>query len=111
MSALRSRIERCAPRRSFLVVSSANQRSTRFSQELWVGVQIEPDDVADLPMNCGSRLSFHVSDRCGWSPNAFQIRCTAVWLRPSSAAIERVDQCVASFGLVSSVLTITSSTF
>src|SRR3954452_25325157 len=61
-------------------------------------------------MNCGSLDSFQVSWRCGWSPNAFQMRCTAVWLRPTSAAIERVDQCVASFGVVSSVLTITSST-
>src|SRR3954471_5774189 len=39
MSVLRSRTERCAPRRSFLVVSSANQRSTRFSHELDVGVK------------------------------------------------------------------------
>ena len=61
-------------------------------------------------MNCGSLESFQASWRCGWSPNAFQIRCTAVWLRPTSVAIERVDQCVASFGAVSSVLTITSST-
>src|SRR3954447_21195422 len=38
MSELRARTERCAPRRSFLVVSSANQRSTRFSHELDVGV-------------------------------------------------------------------------
>ena len=60
-------------------------------------------------MNCGSRLSFQVSDRCGWSPNAFQMRWTAVWLRPTSAAIERVDQCVASLGVLSRVLTITSS--
>ena len=38
MSALSWRTERWAPRRSFLVVSSANQRSTRFSQELdWSG--------------------------------------------------------------------------
>src|SRR3954462_95620 len=39
MSALRSRTERCAPRRSFLVVSSAYQRSTRLSHELLVGVK------------------------------------------------------------------------
>jgi hypothetical protein len=38
------------------------------------------------------------------------MRCTAVWLTPTSAAIERVDQCVASLGVVSGVLTITSST-
>jgi putative transposase len=34
----------------------------------------------------------------------------ADWLRPTSLAIDLVDQCVASFGDVSSVLTITSST-
>ena len=39
MSVLSSRTERCVPRRSFLVVSSENQRSTRFSHELEVGVK------------------------------------------------------------------------
>src|SRR3954454_10806688 len=39
MSVLSWRTERCAPRRSFLVVSSADQRSTRFSHELVVGVK------------------------------------------------------------------------
>src|SRR3954453_13650231 len=39
MSVLSWRTERCAPRLSFLVVSSANQRSTRFSHELDVGVK------------------------------------------------------------------------
>jgi len=44
------------------------------------------------------------------SPNARQIRLTAVWLMPVAAAIERVDQCVAFGGCCSSVLTITRST-
>ena len=61
-------------------------------------------------MNCGSLESFHVSWRCGCKPNARQIRETAVWESPTSAAIDRVDQCVASFGVDSNVLTITSST-
>ena len=61
-------------------------------------------------MNSGSLESFQVSCRCGWSPSAFQMRCTADWVSPTSLAIERVDQCVASFGVVSSVVTITSST-
>ncbi len=64
-----------------------------------------------LATNCGSLESLNVSARCGCSPNAFQIRCTAVWLRPTSAAIDRVDQCVAFVGADSSVLVITSSTF
>jgi hypothetical protein len=62
-------------------------------------------------MNCGSLESFHVSWRCGCSPNALQIRSTADCVSPTSLAIERVDQCVASLGVVSSVRTITSSTF
>jgi hypothetical protein len=63
-----------------------------------------------LSMNCGSLDSFQVCWRCGCSPNARQIRSTADWVSPTSLAIERVDQCVASRGVVSSVLTITSST-
>ena len=39
MSALSWRTEVWVPRRSFLVVSSANQRSTRLSQEALVGVK------------------------------------------------------------------------
>jgi hypothetical protein len=38
------------------------------------------------------------------------MRSTAFWVRPTSAAIERVDQCVALRGVVSRVRTITSST-
>ena len=53
MSALRSRTERCAPRRSVWFVSSPNQRSTRFSQELDVGVK------------CGTNL--------GWARSNFRI--------------------------------------
>lgn len=39
MSRSRARVARWAERRSFLVVRSANQRSTRFSQEALVGVK------------------------------------------------------------------------
>jgi hypothetical protein len=61
-------------------------------------------------MNCGSLDSFHVSCRWGCNPNARQIRETAVCDSPTSAARERVDQCVAVFGVDSNVRTITSST-
>jgi hypothetical protein len=44
------------------------------------------------------------------SANARQIRLTAVCDIPVAAAIDRVDQCVASDGLDSSVFTITAST-
>src|SRR5215216_3752465 len=193
MSALSALTERWAPRRGSLLVSSANQRSTRVSDDELVGdlavergqERLEPDragtrlQLADhlaggeikrrvearaagapvvvggtpgragqhrqdrrgaiegldlgllidaqhdralgrvenrpttsrtLSMNCGSLESFQVSWRCGWSPNACQIRSTAFWVRPTSRAIERVDQCVASLGVVSSVRTTTSST-
>jgi hypothetical protein len=61
-------------------------------------------------MNCGSFDSFQVSCRWGCNPKARQILETAVCDRPTSAAIERVDQCVASFGVVSKVVLITRST-
>ena len=62
-------------------------------------------------MNWGSLLSFHESCRCGANPNARQIRDTADCDIPSSAASDRVDQCVASFGVVSRVRVITASTW
>jgi hypothetical protein len=46
----------------------------------------------------------------GCSPNARQMRCTADRVSPTSATIERIDQCVASFGVDSSVFTITCAT-
>ena len=46
-----------------------------------------------LPTNSGSVDSFHESTKCGLSPNARQIRDTAVWLSPTALAIDRVDQC------------------
>jgi hypothetical protein len=55
--------------------------------------------------------SFHVSWRCGASPNARQILWTADCVSPTSAAIDRVDQCVAFFGVDSNVRPITSSTW
>lgn len=51
MSALSWRTEVWVPRRSFLVVSSANQRSTRLSQEELVGVK------------CSTNLGWFVSQR------------------------------------------------
>ena len=73
-------------------------------------VQVEADDVSDLGHELRIAASLNVSARCGWSPNARQIRCTADCVSPTSAAIERVDQCVASLGALSRVLVITSST-
>ena len=62
-------------------------------------------------MNSGSFESFHVSWRCGCSPNAFQIRSTADCVEadlgaPSTASTNASRPS----GVVSSVLTITSST-
>ena len=219
MSALSWRTERCAPRRSFLLVSSANQRSTRFSHDatrrrevqdeprvavshfwiagvLWVAllsrtrctsrsagtsrsmvcrnclnsiarwrlcsapmtlpvrdiqrreqarravalvvvrralgharqhrqdrrgavqrldlgllvdaqhhralgrVEIEPDDVADLvdELRVPGQLPRLLRDAAAARTPA-RSACTAVCVSPTSAAIDRVDQCVASFGV------------
>lgn len=63
-----------------------------------------------LSMNSGSFDNLKVSLRCGWRTKARQIRLIAVWFRPMARAIKRVDQCVASVGLLSSVRAITAST-
>jgi hypothetical protein len=51
-----------------------------------------------------------LSARCGCSPKARQIKLIDIWLIPIALAIERVDQCVASFGFCSKVFKITDST-
>jgi uncharacterized protein (DUF3084 family) len=63
-----------------------------------------------LSMNCGSVDSLKVSTRWGLSPNARQIRLIADWDMPSLRARLRVDQWVASVGVVSKVMTSTRST-
>jgi hypothetical protein len=52
-----------------------------------------------------------VSCRCGLRPNTRQIREITVCDIPLAAAIDRVDQCVASAGEDSSVVTIPRSTW
>lgn len=42
-------------------------------------------------------------EECGCKPNAAHIRRIVVWEKPVSAAIERIDQCVASAGVVRSI--------
>ena len=56
-----------------------------------------------LSTNSGSVESLKVSLRSGCRPKAAQIRRMVVCDRPGAAAIERIDQCVASFGVVFSV--------
>ncbi len=74
------------------------------------GFRYSPTTSRTFSTNCGSAESLKVSCLCGLRPNARQIRETAVCDMPVAAAIDRVDQCVASTGLVSSVLTTTAST-
>jgi hypothetical protein len=62
------------------------------------------------PTKSGSVDSLNVSLRSGCRPKVRQIRLTVDWLSPLAWAIERVDQCVASLGVDSNVLTITAST-
>src|SRR6266508_2970153 len=61
-------------------------------------------------MNNGSLLSLNVSDRCGLSRNAFQIRPTVDRDSPELFAIDARDQCVAFTGVFSKVSTTTCST-
>ena len=76
----------------------------------WGGFRYSPTTSRTLSMNCGSVDSLKVSTRCGLSPNARQIRLIADCDIPVARANDRVDQCVASVGVVSSVMTSTCST-
>ena len=59
----------------------------------------------------GRSESLKVSERCGWRPKDRQMRETVIGLSPDRFAICRVLQCVAPFGLLSSVRVTTCSTF
>ncbi len=63
-----------------------------------------------LSTNSGSPDSLNVWLRCGCKRNAAHIWQTVVWEKPVSAAIERIDQCVALAGVVRNVRSITAAT-
>ena len=74
------------------------------------GFRYNPTMSRTLSMNCGSGDSLKSSIWWGLRPNARQIRLIAVCDMPTSFAIDLVDQCVASEGVSSSVMTMTRST-
>jgi hypothetical protein len=74
-------------------------------------VEVEADDILHLSTNCLSFDNLKPRVRCGFSPCAFQIRCTLVWPRPTARAIVRVLQCVAAAGFSRSVFSTTSAIF
>ena len=77
------------------VFSSTHSTSARSN-----GFKYNPTTSRTLSTNSGSLDSFHES--CLWRQSERpQIRDNADWLIPSSAANDRVDQCVASLGVVS----------
>ncbi len=63
-----------------------------------------------LSTNNGSLDSLNVSERCGCSPKAAQMRRIVVWEKPVAPAIERIDQWVASAGVERNVRSITAAT-
>ena len=63
-----------------------------------------------LSVKSGSPESLKVCERCGCSPKAFRMHRIVVCERPLSPAIERVDQWVASGGVVWSVRPTTYAT-
>lgn len=72
--------------------------------------QIKADTVLRLVDERGSADSLKVSLRCGCRPSAVQIRRMVVCDKPVPAAMLRIDQRVASFGVVFSVRSITAAT-
>ena len=73
------------------------------------GSRYSPTTSRTLATNSGSLDSFHESCLCGANPNARHTRDTIDWLNPRCSAIDRVDQCVASGGVVSNVAVINAS--
>ena len=73
------------------------------------GSRYSPTTSRTLATNNGSLDSFHESCLCGANPNARHTRDTIDWLNPRCWAIDRVDQCVASVGVVSKVAMISAS--
>src|SRR3990167_10926563 len=65
------------------------------------GSMYSPTMSRTFSTNSGSLESLKVSWRWGCSPNARQMRDTAVCDRPTSRAIVRVLQCVAAWGTLS----------
>lgn len=63
------------------------------------GSRHRPTTSWTLSTKYGSVDNLKVCDRCGCRPNARQIRDTDDCDRPISFAIDRVDQCVAFFGV------------
>lgn len=64
-----------------------------------------------VSVNCGSFDSLNPRTMCGLSPCARQMRLAVEELIPACFALFRMDQCVRSFGIVSSVCTAMASTF
>jgi hypothetical protein len=62
-------------------------------------------------MNCGSVDSLNFSWRQGCNANACQVRHTESADTPRCSASDRVDQCVAFFGVLSRVVTTIRSTW
>src|ERR1700738_4308289 len=74
------------------------------------GDRERPTMSRTLSTNSGSLDSLDVLLRGGFNPDAAHIRRIVGWEKPVSAAIERIDQCVALAGVVRNVRSITAAT-
>ena len=72
--------------------------------------QVRADDIAYLVDEQRIARQLECLTSCGCKPNAAHIRRIVVWEKPVFAAIERIDQCVASTGVVRNVRSITAAT-
>ena len=87
-----------------LLIDAEDERSVRRGK-------VKADDIAYLVDEQRIVRQLECWLRCGCKPNATHIRRTVVWEKPVSAAIERIDQCVASNGVVRNVRSITAATW
>src|SRR3972149_5159428 len=89
----------CVRSRACTCDFSSTHRTTALSG----GFRYTPTTSVSFSTNRLSFESLNVSMRCGCNPCASQIRETVALLTPMASAIVRVDQCVASGGVVCSV--------
>src|SRR3984893_13428384 len=61
-------------------------------------------DLVEARRRCRGEVHVETWTKCGFSPCAFQIRCTLVWLMPSALASVWALQCVAAGALSGKVV-------
>ena len=101
-ASLLDRQTRCVLSSACTELFSSTLNTTAFSG----GFRYSPTTSCSFSSNRGSLLTLKVRTRCGFKPCDCHTRWTKLCVVPIARAIVRVDQCVASFGVVCVVASI-----